>query len=65
MMLIYNCREEENMKSKRQLLKEFNKIQKDYVDAVRVGNQKRIEELADERSYIQLQIRRIENAEKK
>ena len=64
-MLIYNCREEENMKSKRQLLKEFNKIQKDYVDAVRVGNQKRIEELADERSYIQLQIRRIENAEKK
>ena len=64
-MLIYNCREEENMKSKRQLLKEFNKIQKDYVDAVRVGNQRRIEELADERSYIQLQIRRIENAEKK
>lgn len=53
------------MKSKRQLLKEFNKIQKDYVDAVRIGNQKRIEELADERSYIQLQIRRIENAEKK
>lgn len=65
MMLIYNCREEEHMKSKRQLLKEFNKIQKDYVDAVRVGNQKRIEELADERSYIQLQIRRIEHAEKK
>lgn len=53
------------MKSKKQLLKEFNKIQKDYINAVRLGNHKRATELANKRLDVQLQIRRIDNVEKK
>ena len=47
------------MKTKEALIKEFNKIQKQYLEAVRLGNHREIDRLAEERLYVVKQIRRI------
>ena len=47
------------MKTKEALIKEFNKVQKQYLEAVRLGNHKEIDRLAEERNYVVKQIRRL------
>ena len=47
------------MKTKEALIKEFNKVQKQYLEAVRLVNHKEIDRLAEERLYIVKQIRRL------
>ena len=47
------------MISKESLIKQFNKIQKQYVEAVRLRNYREIDRLAEERLYIVKQIRRL------
>lgn len=47
------------MPTKETLIKQFNKIQKQYIEAVRLGNHKEIDRLAEERTYIMKQIRRL------
>ena len=47
------------MISKEALIKQFNKIQKQYLEAVRLGNHKEIDRLTEERNYVVKQIRRL------
>ena len=47
------------MITKEALIKQFNKIQKQYLEAVRLGNHKEIDRLAEERNYVVKQIRRL------
>ena len=47
------------MITKEALIKQFNKIQKQYLEAVRLGNYKEIDRLAEERNYVVKQIRRL------
>lgn len=47
------------MKTKEALIKEFNKVQKQYLEAVRLGNHKEIDRLTEERNYVVKQIRRL------
>jgi len=48
------------MKTKEQLTKEFNKVQKEYIEAVRLNNQKRIAQLSTDRMEILRQLRRLD-----
>ena len=47
------------MITKEALIKQFNKIQKQYVEAVRLRNYREIDRLAEERNYVVKQIRRL------
>ena len=47
------------MITKEALIKQFNKIQKQYVEAVRLKNYQEIDRLAEERNYVVKQIRRL------
>lgn len=48
------------MKTREQLTKEFNKIQKEYIEAIRLNNQTRVDQLATERMDIVRQLRRMD-----
>lgn len=49
-------------KTKAMLLKEFNKIQKDYLKAVREGRVKEAQEIFETRRRLQLTIRKVDKS---
>lgn len=49
-------------KTKAMLHKEFNKLQKDYLQAIRTGNLEKAEVIAKERFQVQQQLRRLDES---
>lgn len=52
-------------KTKGMLLKEFNKLQKDYLKAIRENRLEEVQEIIDIRRRVQLQLREVDESYEK